>query len=113
MRLPGCRPTETPMTARTTLLPLAGALLLGHVTACSAPKPEPEIASAAPQGGYAMNYPEALSASATGFSSTQNEIRTGIKEFKEYPSKLKDPGWARVHEILKSADAAGRSHVYV
>src|SRR5439155_13850496 len=49
----------------------------------------------------------------TGFSKSQNEVRSGIKEFNDYPSKLKDPGWGHVRDIMKAADGAGRSYAYV
>lgn len=101
------------MNLRPTLLPLACALSLGTVTACSTPKPEPEIASSAPQGHYATNYPQSLTQATTGFGKAQNDVRTGIKEFNEYPSKLKNPSWGHVRDIMKAADGAGRSYAYV
>jgi hypothetical protein len=98
---------------RTNLRPLAYALALGSLTACSTPKPEPEIASAAPQGHYAQSYPQALTQASSGFSKTQNDVRAGTKEFNEYPSKLKNPDWNHVRDIMKAADGAGRSYAYV
>jgi hypothetical protein len=101
------------MMARTTWLALAGVLLSLGPTGCAAAKPEPEIASAASQGGYAQTYPGTLTASATGFAMTQGEVKNSIRELGEYPSQLKKPGWAHVREILKAADAAGKSYLYV
>jgi hypothetical protein len=101
------------MMPRTTLLALAGVLLSGSQLACAGARPEPEIASSAPQGGYAQTYPQALTAAATGFSVTQTEVRAGVREFGDYPERLKKPGWAHVRQIMKSADQAGRSYLYV
>jgi len=89
-------------------------LSVSGLVACSAPKPEPEIASSAPQGRYAASYPQELTAAATGFSETQNEIRSGLKEFNGYPGQLvKEPGWGRVREIVQAADLDGKSYAYV
>lgn len=101
------------MNPRETALSIAAMLLLGGPTACGGSKPEPEIASAAPQGGYAQSYPQFLTAAATGFSTTQTEVRAGIRELGGYPTQLKRLDWARVGQILRSADAAGRSYIYV
>jgi hypothetical protein len=101
------------MLPRETSLSLVALLLLGGLTACGAARPEPEIASAAPQGGYAQSYPQLLTASATGFSTAQTEVRANIRELSGYTAQLKNPSWAHVRLILKGADAAGRSSVYV
>ena len=93
---------------------LIALLLLGSLTACGgAAKPEPQIASAASQAGYAQSYPQLLTASATGFSATQAEVRASIKELPGYPAQLKNPDWVHVRLIIKGADAAWQSAVYV
>lgn len=101
------------MMPRTTSLALAGVLFCGGPLACVGAKPEPVIASSASQGRYAQTYPQSLTAAATGFSATQSEVRAGIRELGDYPEQLKKPGWAHVREIMKSADQAGRSYLYV
>jgi hypothetical protein len=87
--------------------------LIGSLAACGGSKPEPTIASAAPQAGYAQSYPQLLMASATGFSATQTEVRASIREMPGYTAQLKNPDWEHVRLIVKGADAAGRSAVYV
>ena len=58
-------------------LSLAGLLACFLVLpACSAPKPEPEIASSANQAGYAEGYPEALQSIMRGFGEQDEEAKT-------------------------------------
>lgn len=94
-------------------LSLVAALALSAAAGCSTPKPEPEIASSASQQGYAVGFPQALTDTTTSFSQNQTEIRKGIAELPGYPGKLKNPGWARVHDVLSHADQAGKSSAYV
>ena len=101
------------MIHRASLLPLVAALALSAAVGCSTPKPEPEIASSAPQQGYAVGFPQALTDATTSFSQGQTEIRKGIAELPGYPGKLKNPGWARVHDVVVKADQAGKSALYV
>lgn len=101
------------MNHRVSPLSLVAALALSAAVGCSTPKPEPEIASSAPQQGYAVGFPQALTEATASFSQDQSEIRKGIGELPGYPGKLKDPGWARVRDVLSHADQAGRSSAYV
>jgi len=97
-------------TASTLLTALA---LLGALPACSAPKPEPEIASSASLATYAKSYPSDLQATLKGFSDRRTEARKLMGEFASYPSKLKDPDWAHVLEVIERADEDGRGWAYV
>ena len=101
------------MNHRASPLPLVAALAFSAAAGCAAPKPEPEIASAASQEGYAVGYPQALTAATTSFSQIQSETRKELGQFPSYPGKLKDPGWARVRDVLARADQAGKSSAYV
>ena len=101
------------MIHRASLLPLVAALALSAAVGCSTHKPEPEIASSASQQGYAVGFPQALTAATTSFSQGQSEIRKGIAELPGYPGKLKKPDWARVQNVLSRADQAGKSSAYV
>ncbi|WP_437617906.1 hypothetical protein [Sorangium sp. So ce1151] len=95
---------------------LASALFLaGHLFAlgCSAPKPEPEIASSAPQSGYAERYPAELQATATSFSEREDVAKRVTGQFQGYPDQLKEPDWKVVLDVTAQADAAGRSYDYV
>ncbi len=101
------------MIHRVSPLPLVAALALSAAAGCAAPKPEPEIASAASQESYAVGYPQALTEATTSFSQIQSEIRSELGQFPSYPGKLKDPGWARVSDVLTRANQAGKSSAYV
>ncbi|MGK3993052.1 hypothetical protein [Sorangium sp. So ce1024] len=95
---------------------VASALFLaGHLFAlgCSAPKPEPEIASSASQSGYAERYPAELQATASSFSEREDIAKRATAQFKGYPDELKKPDWKVVIEVIEQADAAGRSYDYV
>ncbi|KYF73963.1 hypothetical protein BE17_26710 [Sorangium cellulosum] len=99
---------------RTRLLTSA-LFLAGHLFAlgCSAPKPEPEIASSAPQSGYAERYPAELQATATSFSEREEVAKRVTEQFQGYPDQLKEPDWKVVLDVTTQADAAGRSYDYV
>lgn len=97
---------------RLTSLALALACAFGSV-ACSAPKPEPEIASSAPQSGYAARYPQELSAATDRLNRQEEGAQKTDGELSGYPAELKDPKWNRVLEIYEEADAAGRSYDFV
>ncbi|WP_437774247.1 hypothetical protein [Sorangium sp. So ce1097] len=95
---------------------VASALFLaGHLFAlgCSAPRPEPEIASSAPQSGYAERYPAELQATASSFSEREDIAKRATEQFKGYPDQLKKPDWKAVIDVIEQADAAGRSYDYV
>ena len=101
------------MIHRASLLPLVAALALSATAGCADQIPEPVIASSASQEGYAVGYPQALTEATTSFSQVQTDIRKELGEMPNYPGKFKDPGWARVREVLASADQAGKSAAYV
>lgn len=95
---------------------LAGALLCaGSLLAlgCGAPKPEPEIASSAPQSGYAARYPAELQSTAASFGEREALAKQVVDKLPSYPEQLKKPKWDVVLEIVEQADAAGRSYDYV
>ncbi|MFO0757237.1 MAG: hypothetical protein U0359_12150 [Byssovorax sp.] len=92
---------------------LLGALLLTALPACSSSTPSPHVASSASQPGYAEAYPQALSGAVQDFNGAQDEVKKTLGEVDEYPNKLKDPPWSRVHEILRAAHDAGKSRAYV
>ncbi|WP_437790367.1 hypothetical protein [Sorangium sp. So ce693] len=95
---------------------IAGALFLtGQLFAlgCSAPKPEPEIASSASQSGYAGRYPAELQATATSFGEREDLSKRATEQFASYPDQLKKPDWKQVLDVIEQADAAGRSYDYV
>jgi hypothetical protein len=85
---------------------------LGAV-ACSAPKPEPRIASSAGEQGYALEYPAALQALANEYVNAEGLVKKTISELPKYPDQLKDPAWPHVLEIVTRADEAGGSAAYV
>ena len=101
------------MILRASLLPLVAALVLSAATGCADHIPEPLIASSASQESYAVRYPQALTEATTSFSQVQTEIRKELTQMPSYPGKLKDPGWARVRDVLARADEAGKSTAYV
>ena len=101
------------MIHRASLLPLVAALTLSAAAGCADQVPEPVIASSAGQEGYAVGYPQALTGATTSFSQAQTEIRKELTQMPGYPGKYKDPGWARVHDVLARADEAGKSTAYV
>lgn len=96
---------------------VAGALFLaGHLLVlggCSAPKPEPEIASSAPQSGYAERYPAELQATAASFSEREDLAKRATGQLAGYPDQLKEPDWKVVVDVIEQADASGRSYDYV
>lgn len=94
---------------RSTLL-LAASLTLA---ACSAPKPEPEIASSAAQAGYAARYPKEVQETAEGFGLRYNIAKTTIGEMPGYPDRLKTASKKEVLEVYDRADDSGRSYAYV
>lgn len=87
--------------------------LLGALPACSAPKPEPEIASSAALPNYAKTYPAELELAVKRFSDRRAEARKRMGEFPSYPGKLKDPDWAHVLEVYERAADDGRGYAYV
>jgi len=99
------------MRKRSTIL--ASLALAALSAACSAPKPEPEIASSAPLGVYARSYPTELGATLKAFSDRRAEVRKIIGELPGYPGKFKDPDWGHVLETLERADEDGRGWGYV
>jgi hypothetical protein len=94
-------------------LTLALVAPLASLTGCASGSPGPRVASSANEPGYAQTYPQALTQAAQSFGDTQAEVKKTLGELPEYPSKLKEPGFQRVREILGDADVAGRSRAYV
>jgi len=89
------------------------ALLSMTAVACSAPKPEPEIASSAAEPGYAQDYPDTLQSIVKDFGRDDDDAKTLSSQFRGYPGELKAPDWAVVLEIYGAADQAGKSYAYV
>jgi hypothetical protein len=92
---------------------LALSVAFAALPACSTPKPEPEIISSSPHGGYAETYPAQLNAAVSGFGDVQNEAHKIEGELPSYPGKLKDPDWGKVLEIVERADEDGHGYLYV
>jgi len=92
---------------------LLAAAVGSTLVACSTPKPEPEIASSAPQPGYAEHYPQELQDIATGFSQRESEVKKVVGEMPEYPNQLKNPPREQVVAVYERADQAGKSYAYV
>ncbi|MDI1448457.1 hypothetical protein [Polyangium sp. 6x1] len=88
-------------------------LLATSAVACSAPKPEPEIASSATQPGYAQDYPTVIQQIVKDFGRDDDDARTLASGFSEYSKGLKAPDWSVVGDIHRTANDAGRSHAYV
>jgi hypothetical protein len=81
--------------------------------ACSAPKPEPRIASSAGEAGYAVEYPASLQTLLNEYVNGEGAVKRITSELPKYPDQLKDPAWSRVLEIIGRADEAGASAAYV
>lgn len=95
-------------------LVLAPILLLSAVPlGCSAPKPEPEVASSATQPGYAQNYPVVVEQIAKDFGRDDDDARTLTAGFSVYAKDLKAPDWKLVADVHRAANDAGRSRAYV
>lgn len=101
------------MATRTSAPLLALSLFLPALAACSAPKPEPQIASSAAHGGYALGYPAQVEATTKAFREAQGEAHRLSGELRDYPGKLKDPDHKFVLEIVTRADEDGRGWAYV
>jgi hypothetical protein len=82
-------------------------------TACSQPKPEPEIGSSAKEATYAEAWPMEMDDLSSRFSQREESARKLFSEFFVYPSKLKDARGVWVRQVYEKADAAGRSWNYV
>src|SRR4051812_17683532 len=101
------------MATRTTVSLLSMSLSLTALAACSTPKPEPQIASSAAHGGYAVGYPAQVEATVKAFRDAQAETQRLVASLREYPGKLKDPDHEQVLEIVLRADEDGRGWAYV
>jgi hypothetical protein len=86
---------------------------LAALAACSTPRPEPEIASAATLGAYAKTYPTELDAEAKRYGDRKAEAQKEMTAFSDYPGKLKDPDWSIVLDVVRRADQDGRAYAYV
>ena len=87
-------------------------ILLG--AGCSAPKPEPAVASSAAHGVYAESYPVRLAEVVKGVSDGLAQIETATAAFKGYPAALEPEtdkklvaGW------FEQADQVGRSSSFI
>lgn len=80
---------------------------------CSAPKPEPEVASSAAQPGYAQDYPAAIEQITKDFGRDDDDARTLSGGFSGYAKDLKTSDWKLVADVHRSANEAGRSRAYV
>jgi hypothetical protein len=99
---------------RTRSLVLAPFLLLSAVSlGCSAPKPEPEVASSATQPGYAQEYPPTVEQISKDFGRDDDDARTLSAGFSGYAKDLKAPDWKLAADVHRSANDAGRSRAYV
>jgi hypothetical protein len=96
-----------------TLARAALILCAGAAVACSAPKPEPEIASSSNHAHYARDFPDHLNALVKDFSDRRAEARKLSRDFGNVPGKLKDPNWTHVLEIVDRADEDGKSWAFV
>ena len=93
---------------------LAPLLLLSAVPlGCSAPMPEPEVASSATQPGYAQDYPLAVEQIAKDFGRDDDDAQTLATGFSVYAKDLKAPDWKLVADVHRAANEAGRSRAYV
>ncbi|MFT3771241.1 MAG: hypothetical protein QM820_37980 [Minicystis sp.] len=101
------------MRTRSTIPAALALALTAALPACSAPKPEPEIASSAALGTYAKVWPAELEAAVKDFSDRRAEARKILGELPSQPAKLKDPDWVHVLEIVSRADEDGRGYAYV
>jgi hypothetical protein len=102
------------MLFRTNPWPIAAAAIaLAPLAGCANQKIEPEIASPASHASYAADYPQALADATTGFAQSQAQAQKEMTDASALPTKLKDPGWARVKEIVQRADEAGKNAAYV
>jgi hypothetical protein len=94
-------------------LPCIAAAALAALPACSAPRPEPEIASSSALGAYAKAYPGELDAETKRYGDRKAEAQKEMAAFPEYPGKFKDPDWSVVIDVVRRADQDGRGYAYV
>lgn len=87
--------------------------LILFAAACSAPKPEPEVASSAAQVGYAEQYPEALQHVVESFGRNDDDARSLSGGFSVFAKDLKAPNWKVVGDVYRAANDAGKSRDYV
>src|SRR5882757_8659811 len=87
------------------------ALLAAALSGCSS-RPAPAFASSANEAGYAEHYPATLLAQRTEFAANESKSRQLMAGFSNYPGALSAPNGEQVLELVKRADAAGRSGAY-
>lgn len=92
------------------VLPFAS---LSATLGCSAPKPEPEVASSATQPGYAHDYPQAVEQILKDFGRNDDDAATLSLVFPGYGKDIKSTNGKVVAEIHRGASEAGRSRTYV
>jgi hypothetical protein len=64
------------------------------------------------QTGFALGYPEQLAQVRSDFDAREKIARRGIDGFKAMPAALKNTDFASAREVMKRADADGRSSYY-
>ncbi len=80
---------------------------------CSAPKPEPEVASSATQPGYAHDYPQTVERILKDFGRDDEDAGTLSLVFPGYGKDLKSTNGKILADIHRAASEAGRSRMYV
>ncbi len=90
------------------------AFVAGFISsACSQPKPVPEIASSADYSGYAVEYPGQLQILTELYHQREAEARELFGTFSSYSDELSEPNWEQVVAVVERADESGRSRAYV
>ncbi len=75
--------------------------------------PEPKVASAAGESGYATRFPAELSAARGELQTDESNLTQLTGKFAAYPAELDKPPWDKVLTVVDKADQAGRSQSYV
>jgi hypothetical protein len=75
-------------------------------------KQAPVASPSGEQAGYAERYPERLGGARAHFADDESKARTALGEFKGFPDALHNTDYERVRDVVKQADAAGRSSAY-
>jgi hypothetical protein len=99
---------NTPNRSHWAAIALSAALALG----CGPKKQDTLVASSATQAAYAERYPSELESTSSTFDQREEEVRAVLAEVPTYTDGLTDPDWKQVHEIIDTADNAGRSSAY-
>jgi len=97
--------------ANTNIARLLG-LFLCLAAGCSQ-KPEPLFASSADQASYAERYPAGMAAVRTRYADDERLARESMGKFDGYPDELGPTDFSHVSEVVKRADASGKSADFV